>query len=354
MTPSAPDESPVRALPGGPATALVACTFLVLVGGVGGWLLHAMLPSRSHADEARPAAAADASAVVAEVGDEILTIDQLRVRWRQVLSADARAFHEARGGVSSYLEEAAEELLLAQEARRLGYDERPDVREAARSATHRILARPLLADLVRAKAFPEEQLLKVLEARAPEWARPARVRVREIRATSAGGTAGLPGGRDARTPEEARAAVEEARRRALAGEDFAALAREISEAPSAVAGGDVGWVEPGRFPEAYERAALALRPGETSPVFAMPDGWAVVRAEEREEARPATLEERRGEIVESLLAEDPGALNRRYRIVLDDLASRSRYVLHRDRLAGLSEGEPAGAPQTSGESGTPR
>ncbi|MEM1127354.1 MAG: peptidylprolyl isomerase [Bacteroidota bacterium] len=66
------------------------------------------------------------------------------------------------------------------------------------------------------------------------------------------------------------AALEEARdvrQRILAGEDFAALAREFSDDGSAAQGGDLGWFGRGRMVEPFEDAAFAAPVGRvTQPV----------------------------------------------------------------------------------------
>ncbi|MFQ5828548.1 MAG: SurA N-terminal domain-containing protein [Candidatus Methylomirabilia bacterium] len=63
--------------------------------------------------------------------------------------------------------------------------------------------------------------------------------------------------------EKARARVEEAIRRAQAGEDFVGLAKEISEDPgSAGSGGDLGYVARGEMVPQFEEALFALKEGE--------------------------------------------------------------------------------------------
>src|SRR4030095_17242899 len=55
-------------------------------------------------------------------------------------------------------------------------------------------------------------------------------------------------------------------RRAQAGEDFAKLAKEMSEdASNASQGGDLGFVGPGEMVPQFEQAAFALKKGEISP-----------------------------------------------------------------------------------------
>lgn len=79
-----------------------------------------------------------------------------------------------------------------------------------------------------------------------------------------------------RTREEARARIGQALGRITAGEDFAAVARELSDDPTAAAGGDLGVVAPGQLVPAFEEAAFALEPGERSGVVETPYGFHVV------------------------------------------------------------------------------
>ena len=96
---------------------------------------------------------------------------------------------------------------------------------------------------------------------------------------------------DAQTVAEARAKAEEARQRALAGEDFAELARELSEGPSAPNGGDLGFFTRGQTAPAFSAAAFALDPGGISPVVRTPFGLHVIKVEEKRPAGRLPLDE---------------------------------------------------------------
>jgi arylsulfatase A-like enzyme/Flp pilus assembly protein TadD len=76
-----------------------------------------------------------------------------------------------------------------------------------------------------------------------------------------------------------RARAEEARRRAAAGEDFALLARTLSEDASAAQGGDLGLVRPDELAGSLGAAAGALRPGELSPVLEAGGTYVVLKRE---------------------------------------------------------------------------
>jgi arylsulfatase A-like enzyme/Flp pilus assembly protein TadD len=77
-----------------------------------------------------------------------------------------------------------------------------------------------------------------------------------------------------------RAGAEAAARRAASGEDFAALARALSEDPSSARGGDLGFVVPNELAEPLRTAAAALSPGQLSPVLETASGFVVLKREQ--------------------------------------------------------------------------
>lgn len=99
----------------------------------------------------------------------------------------------------------------------------------------------------------------------------------------------VPPGATQAQVDSIRATAEDLRDRALAGEDFSALARDHSEDPgSAVQGGDLGFFERGLMVPPFEEAAFALQPGEISDVVRSDFGFHVIKLEER---RRPTLED---------------------------------------------------------------
>jgi arylsulfatase A-like enzyme/Tfp pilus assembly protein PilF len=74
-----------------------------------------------------------------------------------------------------------------------------------------------------------------------------------------------------------RDSAEAALRRAAAGEDFAALARELSEDASAPRGGDLGTVRPADLAEPLRSAAAALAAGHVSAVLEIPGGYVILK-----------------------------------------------------------------------------
>ncbi|MGH7729917.1 MAG: peptidylprolyl isomerase, partial [Candidatus Eiseniibacteriota bacterium] len=103
------------------------------------------------------------------------------------------------------------------------------------------------------------------------------------------------------------------------GGDFAELAKRFSQEPGAPTnGGDLGWFGRGRMVKEFETAALALKPGEISPVVKTQFGYHIIKLEDRKDAGQRPFDEVRVE-VRAQLAEARG----------DSVARRSANALRR-------------------------
>jgi peptidyl-prolyl cis-trans isomerase C len=123
---------------------------------------------------------------------------------------------------------------------------------------------------------------------------PARVRVSHIM-IRVGSDA------DQTRQDEAKDKMGEVMKRAAAGEDFAALAREVSEdTNSKDSGGDLGYISRGQVTQSFEDAAFALNKGETSDVVKTDAGYHIVKVTDKTAARTIGFEEAKSEIVSTL------------------------------------------------------
>ena len=116
------------------------------------------------------------------------------------------------------------------------------------------------------------------------------------------------------------------RKRIVAGQaDFATLARENSQDPSAREGGDLGWVSAGAFVPEFEKVMDALAPNEISEPLVSRFGVHLLQVLERRDA-PVTPRDRR-EMVRGLLREKKQ--NEAYALWTQEVRGRA-YVELRD------------------------
>lgn len=98
-----------------------------------------------------------------------------------------------------------------------------------------------------------------------------------------------------RTKEEAAALAAQVKQRLNAGENFAALAAELSDGPSGAEGGSLGTFSRGAMVPEFSAAAFALQSGEVSEVVETAFGYHVIRADSAPQVLPnrATYQELR-------------------------------------------------------------
>jgi peptidyl-prolyl cis-trans isomerase D len=148
------------------------------------------------------------------------------------------------------------------------------------------------------KPVPDADVEKYYAEHGSEFERPPQVRASHVlvRVPETGGSEG---------EDKARAKIAEVIKRAKGGEDFAKLARDISEDPGSKAnGGDLGLVRKGEMVPQFEQAAFAMKPGEISaePVRT-PFGFHAIKVAEIQPGGKTPLKEVSAQIRDRLSAE---------------------------------------------------
>lgn len=142
-----------------------------------------------------------------------------------------------------------------------------------------------LATLTGQVTVTDEQLLAYYEDNIDRYATSDRRRARHILITSDGD--------DAVAEARARAAYE----RAVAGEDFAKLATELSEdTGSAAAGGDLGWADRALYVPGFADAVWSMEPGAISEPVRTEFGWHVIKLEGIEPGSVRSFDDVRAEL----------------------------------------------------------
>ena len=215
--------------------------------------------------------------------DVVARIGETEVRYSE-LEAYIEATVGDTGGtlggdvLSGLFDQFLEERLLA----RLAVDR--GVAAAAEGAAGRRRAiDALLQDGLRRQPSPAE-IAGFYQAHRQEFARPERVRVRQILT-------------------EDRATAEKALREIAAGQPFEEVARRLSKDPSAASGGYQGELSRAELPPAFAGTIFALQAGEVSGLVPADYGFHIFQVTEREPAEVVPLEAARDQIVARLRRE---------------------------------------------------
>jgi peptidyl-prolyl cis-trans isomerase C len=244
------------------------------------------------------AAENDGNKVLAKVGTETITQADLDGRMA-MLPPQFRARYDSPEGRRNLLEQTITYKLLAQEARRLGIDKQDEVARKIREAADSIIVQELAQQEISGKIeISEDDIKGYYEANRASYSKPESVNTRLI-FFEAKDEAG------AELRKQQKSKADKVHKRLKAGEDFEALAKELSDdSRTKRRGGTTGFFSEGRrakvYGEPFEQYAFSLKPGEVSPVFAGKDGWYILSVVEKKEAYQQSLDEVRSRIERTL------------------------------------------------------
>jgi peptidyl-prolyl cis-trans isomerase C len=185
---------------------------------------------------------------------------------------------------------------LAKEARDAGLDRDPDTSRQIAVAADRILATAMLTKIDRDTAadFDAREADFLVQAREDylmhkeKYQLPERVSASHILINS-----------EKHGDVAAVALAKQTREKLLAGADFATLAAEVSDDPTAKTnGGKLGWFGPNKMDPAFSKAAFALKNvGDLSEPVKSSFGWHIIRLDGRRPAREVPFEQAKKQIM---------------------------------------------------------
>jgi peptidyl-prolyl cis-trans isomerase SurA len=120
--------------------------------------------------------------------------------------------------------------------------------------------------------------------------------------------------RDASAAEDSalRQRAQEITQRLRAGADFAKLARELSDGPSASQGGDLGYFRRGVMVAEFEKVAFSLPIGAVSDPVRTQFGWHVIQVIDRRKAPPPPFDTVKEELRQKLQRDQADRLTQDY------------------------------------------
>ena len=237
-----------------------------------------------------------ASDVVVRVGERSITRETLDLRKQRI--AEKRRRKPDNQEMSALVDLLVEQTLFAEGARAAGLDRDPRVRVLIEDTVDKILANLYVhREVLSAVRVSQSEVADYYEAHAAGWRRPEQVRARHI----------LLRVGPQMTAEEVHKVENRAleiRRRLVAGEEFATLAKSLSEDTGTKnKGGDLGFFDRKGKVAAISDAAFALKPDEISQPVRSSVGYHIIQLLERRPAGTQPLEAVSGQIRSILLRE---------------------------------------------------
>ena len=254
--------------------------------------------------------------IVLTVGDFKLTaaqFDELIDILPEQMKASARG-----AGRKQFGDNLVRVLVLAQEGRRRGLDQTQAYKLQSRFQLDNYLAGQTFTQIGKETKVGEADARKYYDDHKQEW---DSVTARHILIRFQGSPVPVRQGQKDLSDAEALAKAQDVRKRLVAGEDFATLAKaESDDAGSGANGGDLGTFHHGQMVPAFETAAYGLKAGEISEPVKTQFGYHIIKVEKHE---AKTFEEVRPEIDRRMAPEESQK-------VLEDLVKKSAPVFDPD------------------------
>jgi peptidyl-prolyl cis-trans isomerase C len=184
----------------------------------------------------------------------------------------------ARGaGKRAFGEQIIQLTLLANEAEKQKLDQDPKVQKEILFQRENLLAGLMFTALQKNAKVDDAAIQKYYDDHKSDY---ETVTARHILIRVKGAPMQAPAGKPELSDEEALAKAQEARKRVVDGEDFAKVAKEMSDdTGSAAMGGNLGQFKKGMMVPPFEAAAFAAKVGDVSEPVKTPFGYHIIQVQ---------------------------------------------------------------------------
>jgi len=217
--------------------------------------------------------------MLARAGNWTLTIEDFKERLKNLKEIIPDFDVKDLESKKLVLEELIRQQLLVMDAREKGLDNKKEIAEAVEEFKRTLLVREVANKLIEGVSATEQEAQDYYNQNKEIFVESAEWHIREIV---------VP------TQQEAKDILIEI----LKGADFAETAKTHSKSKSASQGGDLGFLK--ELPAPYASAVATLNAGDISSVFKGPEGYCVVKLEEKRGGEPLEFPDVKADIITGL------------------------------------------------------
>lgn len=239
--------------------------------------------------------------VLATVGKDKITEDGVFAPLA-MMPPQFRSRYETAEGKKKLLERAVQMSLLSQEARRLNMDKKEDIARRIKEMADQLMVQELTKQEVMDKIIVSDaDMREHYNQNKSSFAKEEKVRVSLIMFEAKDNAT-------QQIKDQKKNMAEEAFKRVKAGEDFEAVAKEVSEDTRTKSrGGNVGLFARGKrtdmYGDVFEQKAFSLPLNAVSDVFQGKDGYYIIKVMEKKAQEQETFEDVKQRIERTLKTE---------------------------------------------------
>lgn len=264
--------------------------------------------------------------VLAKVDGKIITIDEFN-RKLDELPIVYQTLTKTKEGKEEYLTILIQNILLANEAKRLKIDKRKDVADKIEDTVRTILAQVLIKDVFNKIEVKDEEIKEHYNSQKEQFKVPEQVNASHILLK-------FPANPTDDVKKAVRKKGEEILEKIKNGEDFKELVMRYSDdTASKEKGGNIGYFSSGMLVKEFEDAAFKLKAGEVSSLVETEYGYHIIKVEDKKPGTQLEFEDVKGDIKKKLIEDKKQLVFEKF---VADLEKKSKIFKNTDMLKGDS------------------
>lgn len=221
---------------------------------------------------------------IALVGDWRLSIAEFKERLDNVAQTIPNFDPNDLNSQSIILDELIRQQLMVMEAEKQGIHKQADIKQAVEDFRRTLLVQELADQLTKDIVVTEEEANQYYQNNIDLFVVPLEYKVRELVVYTETG-------------------AKEMLVQLLQGADFETLAKERSKGASTENGGDLGYIRQAPF-QKMQNAIETLNEGDVSSVFQGPEGYYIVKLEDKRGGEPRAFEEIKEDLIQGLTVQN--------------------------------------------------